>query len=81
MYYVYFLKSLKNQDLYIGSCQNLDIRIKKHNQGHVRSTKGYCPWKLMGYEEFITRSEAFKREMFLKTGQQKELLKNKYEAL
>ena len=78
MYYVYFLKSLKNGDLYIGSTQNVQSRLALHNLGKVRSTKAYTPWQLLGLEEFSTRSEAFKREMFLKNHQQKELLKNKY---
>jgi putative endonuclease len=78
MFYVYFLKSLKNGDLYIGSCQDVNIRIERHNKGLVRSTKAYRPWKLMGSEAYQTRSEAFRREMFLKTGQQKELLKKKF---
>lgn len=78
MYYVYFLHSLKNGDLYIGSTNNISARLKRHNDGLVRSTKGYIPWELLDFEEFSTRSEAFKREMFLKSHQQKELLKKKY---
>lgn len=78
MYYVYFLKSLKNKDLYIGSTENLAKRINLHNVGKVKSTKSYRPWGLLGYEEYNTRSEAVKRERFLKTGQQKELLKRKF---
>jgi len=78
MYYVYFLKSEKNGDLYIGSCENVNIRVERHNKGLVRSTKAYRQWKLMGFEEYNTRSEAFRREMFLKTGQQRELLKKRF---
>ena len=81
MYYVYFIKSLKNKDLYIGSCENVETRIQKHNNGYVRSTKAYRPWKLMGQETFITRGEAVRREKFLKTDQQKELLKTKFKDL
>lgn len=51
-----------------------------HNKGKVKSTKGYCPWKLLECQEFNTRSEAFQREMFLKNHQQKEILKAKYVA-
>lgn len=78
MYYVYFLKSLRNNDLYIGSTENVFNRLKKHNLGEVKSTQFYRPWELLGFEEFKTRSEAVRRERFLKTGQQKELLKRKY---
>lgn len=75
MYYVYCLISEKNQDLYIGSCENIDTRVTRHNRGYVKSTKANRPWRLVRQESFATRSEAVKREMFLKTGQQKELLK------
>lgn len=78
MFYVYFLKSLKNNDLYIGSTKNLEIRFLLHNSGKVRSTKFYKPWKLLGYETYNSRNEAVKREYFLKTGQQKELLRIKF---
>ena len=78
MYYVYFLKSLKNGDLYVGSTENIENRLKKHNSGLVRSTKAYRPWELLGFEEYSTRSEAFRKEMFYKTHQQKDLLKKKY---
>lgn len=81
MYFVYFLKSEKNGDVYVGSCQNINVRLIRHNRGLVRSTKAYVPWKLIYFEEFSTRSEAFRKEMFFKTGQQKELLRNKYKDL
>ena len=77
-YYVYILKSLRNTDIYIGSTDDLYTRIKRHNQGKVKSTKAYRPWKLLEYKEFNSRSEAVRTERFLKTGQQKEILKSKY---
>jgi putative endonuclease len=78
MYYVYFLKSLKNGDLYIGSTENIEKRVILHNAGRVKSTKGYLPWELLGYEKFSSRAEAVMREKFLKNHQQKEILKRKY---
>ena len=78
MFYVYFLKSFKNNDLYIGSTENIEKRLIQHNGGRVKSTKPYGPWQLLGHEEYNTRSESVKRERFLKTHQQKETLKIKY---
>jgi len=78
MYFVYFITSSKNGDLYIGSTENLEKRLKCHNTGKVKSTKAYRPWKLLGSESYKTRSEAFKREMFLKYHQQKEILKRQF---
>lgn len=77
-YYVYILLSLNNNDIYIGNTENISKRIDLHNQGKVKSTKGYKPWKLLEYYEFNSRSEAVKHERFLKNHQQKEILKIKY---
>lgn len=78
MFFVYFLKSLKNHDLYIGSTEDVGKRLNRHNAGKIRSTQFNKPWQLLDYEVYNTRGEAVQRERFLKTGQQKELLKNKY---
>ncbi len=80
MFYVYFLKSLKNNDLYIGSTENLEKRFALHNLGKVKSTQFYRPWKILDHEVYNTRSEAVKRERFLKNHQQKEILKKIYMA-
>jgi putative endonuclease len=78
MYYVYFLKSSVNQDLYVGSTSDVERRLVAHNSGKVKSTKGYRPWKLLGFEECQSRSDAVRKEKFFKSHQQKELLKKKY---
>lgn len=65
----------------LGSTENLKNRIALHNAGKVKSTQFYRPWQLLGYEVYNSRSEAVKREGFLKTGQQKEILKKKYNLL
>ncbi|MDO8668009.1 MAG: GIY-YIG nuclease family protein [bacterium] len=78
IYFTYVLKSQKNKDIYIGSCENVLIRLQRHNTGKVKSTKGYKPWDLLEYKEFSIRGEAVKHERFLKTHQQKEIIKNKY---
>ncbi|OHA73823.1 MAG: hypothetical protein A2940_01375 [Candidatus Wildermuthbacteria bacterium RIFCSPLOWO2_01_FULL_48_29] len=77
-YFVYFLQSLKNNDLYVGSTEDVEKRVALHNAGKVKSTKAYRPWKLLDFEEGESRSVAVKRERFFKTHQQKEILKKKY---
>jgi putative endonuclease len=77
-YYTYILKSEKNGDYYIGSTEDVIKRLELHNKGRVKSTKAYKPWILLETHEFVSRSEAFRQEMFLKTHQQKNILKNKY---
>ncbi len=78
MYYVYIIKSLKNGFLYVGSCGDVQVRLLRHNNGYVKSTKAYRPWELMELREHSTRKEAQREEYFLKTGQQKEILRKKY---
>jgi len=65
-YYIYILKSSTTGKLYTGSTQNLEARLKAHKDGLSPYTKGRGPWELMYSEEFPTRSEAMKREKFLK---------------
>ena len=65
-YYLYILKSIKNGRYYYGSTSNIEKRIRKHNNGNVRSTKAYRPWILIYKEEFVQRGDARKREINLK---------------
>lgn len=66
MYYVYFLKSLKDNELYIGSCKDLRARFAKHNLGQITSTKNRRPLKLVYYEAYSVEEEARHREHNLK---------------
>ena len=81
MFYVYILKSLKNNDIYVGSTSDFRNRLNLHNRGKVKSTKANRPWQLLEHYEFESRSEAFRQEMFYKSGQQKESLRKKYGAV
>ncbi|HBV33599.1 TPA: endonuclease [Patescibacteria group bacterium] len=77
-FYVYILLSLVNGDLYIGSAQDIDSRLERHNAGKVKSTKAYRPWKLLETHEYGSRSKAVLGEKFYKQHQQKEILRKKY---
>ena len=69
MFYVYVLKSVKNSKRYIGSTSLLpEARLKEHNAGANRFTKGNRPFVLIYQEEYGNRTEARKRELFLKSG-------------
>jgi len=67
MYKVYILLSQKVKKYYIGHTENLDERIKRHNNGRVRSTKSYRPWEIVHVENYLTRQEAYKRELQIKS--------------
>jgi putative endonuclease len=65
--FVYVLKSLSQVDRhYVGLSADPDKRLRQHNEGKVRSTKGYRPWKIIYTEEYSTRSEAYARERYFK---------------
>ncbi|MFH1366037.1 MAG: GIY-YIG nuclease family protein [Patescibacteria group bacterium] len=66
MYYVYVLKSLKDEKLYIGSTNDLKRRLSEHNNGLNRSTKARRPFEIRYYEACINERDARIREYNLK---------------
>ena len=66
-YYVYILRSRKDNKLYIGQTISIEDRLKKHNNGQVLSTKGRAPFDLIYSEQYTTRSAAMQREWHLKS--------------
>jgi len=67
MYTVYILKSINKKRYYIGCTKDVKRRLKEHNEGKTRSTKGHAPWRIVYTEEYDTSSEAFKREKEIKS--------------
>jgi putative endonuclease len=65
-YFTYILKSQKTGKYYIGSCENINIRLQQHNSGHTTYTKTGIPWILVYSEVFETRSEAQSQEYAIK---------------
>ena len=65
-FYVYVLYNPQKNFIYIGYSENLKKRYQEHNSGKVKSTKAYKPLKLIFYEAYSTKSDAKRREMYLK---------------
>jgi len=65
-FYVYIIKSSKNNSYYIGCTNDIEARITRHNQGAVNSTRNFRPWRLLHTEVYQTLSEARKRETQVK---------------
>ena len=76
MYFVYAIKSEQDGRIYVGMCGDVDMRLKEHNAGKTKSTKGFRPWKLIYTEQTTNMLEARKREIYLKSGIGKEFLKS-----
>lgn len=66
MFYVYLLKSMKDNKYYIGQTENIDQRLYLHNAGKVKSTSTRRPFEMIGFKEFATRNEARWTEYQLK---------------
>jgi putative endonuclease len=75
-YEVYAIRRGVDGRIYVGLTGDLVKRIREHNQGRTKSTKGFIPWFLIYNEIVETRLEARKREKYLKSGCGKEFLKS-----
>ncbi|MFA6588382.1 MAG: GIY-YIG nuclease family protein [Patescibacteria group bacterium] len=77
MFTVYIIKSLKVKRYYVGVAEDVSDRIAQHNQGKVRSTKAFTPYKLIHTESFQTLSQARAQESKIKrSGHIERYLKN-----
>lgn len=76
-YYTYVLESKKDNKLYIGWTNNLEKRLKDHNNKKVDSTKNRIPLNLIYFEACLSKQEAIKREKYFKTGFGRRYLKNR----
>ncbi|TSA44848.1 GIY-YIG nuclease family protein [bacterium] len=67
MNYVYILRSKKDKSLYIGFYPyDLRVRLMKHHQGLVKSTRNIRPLELIYYEAYKSKKDAMIREKRLK---------------
>jgi len=67
MFYVFVLKSNKDDKFYIGCTNDLTKRLYRHVHGGVVATKNRRPLQLIHSEEFENKILAFNRERFLKS--------------
>ena len=73
---VYAIVSEVNGDIYVGMALSAEKRLKEHNAGKNRYTKGLKPWKIFYTENFPDWAKARGREKYLKSGIRKEYLKS-----
>lgn len=66
MFYVYIIKSKKDNLCYIGSTNDLKRRLTEHNKGLVCSTAPRRPFALVYYEAYRAEKDARLRESRLK---------------
>ncbi len=73
-YYTYVIKSQEGYH-YTGMTEDLENRLKQHNDKTLSFwTKRGSDWKLIYFEKFDLKSDALKREKWLKSGVGREFL-------
>lgn len=74
-FFVYVLRSLKDQHLYIGHTAHLRNRVCQHQRGENISTAKRLPIELIYFEGHRTLAAAERREWYFKTAKGKMMLK------
>ena len=73
--YVYVLRSMADARFYVGLTGDLPARLALHNTGRITSTKKRLPWELVYWEGCLNKSDAARREKYLKTAWGKRYIK------
>ncbi len=68
MFYVYIIKSISTNQVYIGFTNNLKRRLNEHNSDDGIYTSKYAPWKLVSLFGFNRIKLAMNFERYLKSG-------------
>ena len=64
---VYILYSYTTNKYYVGHTHDIEDRLFRHNAGRSKATKIGIPWELMYNEVWDTKSEAYQRELQIKS--------------
>ncbi len=81
MWYVYVLRSLKTNSLYVGSTCDIERRVREHNLGIGGGyTRKQRPFELAFYEAYAVKEDAVKAEIFFKSGYGREILRDKIKS-
>ena len=75
MFYIYILQSEQDQSFYIGFSENLSQRLEKHNTAKSGYTATKKPWKIVYSECFDNKTDALKREKYIKNQKSREFIK------
>ena len=71
---VYVIESLQDETWYTGIAIDAVARLKEHNAGKNRFTKGHRPWKIIYTETQSDWMSARQREKYLKSAAGKKWL-------
>ena len=78
-YYVYSLiDAATGTHHYVGSTQDLQSRLAKHNAGEVPHTSKFKPWRIETAVAFDSQEKAAAFEKYLKSGSGREFAKRHF---
>jgi putative endonuclease len=79
-YYIYVLRSSKDNNFYVGFTEDLKSRFKEHSSGNVISTRERRPLEIIYSEACLSKKDALHREKYLKTYHGKLFLRNRLKS-
>ena len=78
-YYVYIFTDIATETHhYVGSTQDLQARLAKHNAGEVPHISKFKPWRIQTAIAFDSKEKATAFEKYLKTGSGREFAKRHF---
>ncbi|PWH83467.1 excinuclease ABC subunit C [Algibacter marinivivus] len=75
-YYVYILYSSKLNKYYVGSSEDVNIRLDKHLQSHKGFTGKAKDWVLKYTETYDSKSESIRREFQIKKWKSRKMIES-----
>ena len=76
-YYAYVLLCERTGTFYTGTTNNLERRLREHNEGKAYYTRNKLPVSLVYFEACLNKDDAYRRERYLKTSMGKRYLRNR----
>ena len=74
MYFVYIIYSAIKDKYYIGSCEDIEKRLIKHNTNHASFTGKTGDWTVKWVEEHPNKIDALKREKQIKAWKSRKMI-------
>jgi predicted GIY-YIG superfamily endonuclease len=67
MYFVYILRSKKDNSYYTGVTENLKTRVQEHNRGSAEYSSSKTPFGIAWFCAFSDKQHAYTFESYLKS--------------
>jgi putative endonuclease len=78
MVYLYVIRSREHRKRYVGIAADIGLRLREHARGGTKGGQQLGRFELIHRETFSSYAEARKREKFLKSGQGRRWLDERF---